>query len=53
MNRTIHFPRTSRTALILLLAPLLAGSGKEVRSLGSSGPFDYEGSDEEYDGDVR
>ena len=23
MNRTIHFPRTSRTALILLLAPLL------------------------------
>ena len=23
MNRTIHFPRTSRTALILLLATLL------------------------------
>ena len=30
---------------------LLAGS--EVRSLGSSGPFDYEGSDEDYDGPVR
>jgi hypothetical protein len=25
----------------------------EVHSLGSSGPFDYEGSDEDYDGDVR
>ena len=31
---------------------LLQASGK-VRSLGSSGPFDYEGSDEDYDGDVR
>ena len=30
---------------------LLAGS--EVRSLGSSGPFDYEGSDEDYEGPVR
>ena len=32
---------------------LLAGSGEKVQSLGSSGPFDYEGSDENYDGDVR
>ena len=32
---------------------LLAGSGKEVQSLGSSGPFDYGGSDEYYEGDVR
>jgi len=31
---------------------LLQASGK-VRSLGSSGPFDYEGSDENYEGDVR
>ena len=31
---------------------LLAGSDK-VRSLGSSGPFNYEGSDENYEGDVR
>ena len=31
---------------------LLQASGK-VRSLGSSGPFDYEGSDENYDGTVR
>ena len=31
---------------------LLQASGK-VRSLGSSGPFDYEGSDEDYDGTVR
>ena len=30
---------------------LLAGS--EVHSLGSSGPFDYEGSDEDYEGPVR
>ena len=30
---------------------LLAGS--EVRSLGSSGPFDYEGCDAGYDGPVR
>ena len=26
MNRTIHFPRTSRTALILLLATLLSAT---------------------------
>ena len=32
---------------------LLAGSSKEVHSLGSSGPFDYEGSDEDYEGPVR
>jgi len=32
---------------------LLAVSGEKVQSLGSSGPFDYEGSDEDYDGDVR
>lgn len=32
---------------------LLAGSGSEVRSLGSSGPFDYEGSDADYEGPVR
>ena len=32
---------------------LQAASGEEVRSLGSSGPFDYEGSDEKYDGPVR
>ena len=31
---------------------LLAGSGK-VRFLGSSGPFDYEGSDNGYGGPVR
>ena len=31
---------------------LLQASG-EVRSLGSSGPFDYGGSDEDYEGDVR
>ena len=31
---------------------LLQASG-EVRSLGSSGPFDYEGSDEDYEGPVR
>jgi hypothetical protein len=30
---------------------LLAGS--EVRSLDSSGPFDYEGSDDDYEGPVR
>ena len=30
---------------------LLAGS--EVRSLGSSSPFDYGGSDENYEGSVR
>ena len=30
---------------------LLAGS--EVRSLGSSGPFNYGGSDAGYEGDVR
>ena len=28
-------------------------TGSEVRSLGSSGPFDYEGSDADYDGPVR
>jgi hypothetical protein len=28
-------------------------SGSEVRSLGSSGPFDYEGSDAGYEGPVR
>ena len=28
-------------------------SGSEVRSHGSSGPFDYEGSDEDYEGPVR
>ena len=28
-------------------------SGSEARSLGSSGPFDYEGSDEDYEGPVR
>ena len=32
---------------------LLAGSGEEVHSLGSSGPFDYEGSDADYEGPVR
>ena len=32
---------------------LLQASGKKVQSLGSSGPFDYEGSDEDYDGPVR
>ena len=32
---------------------LLVGSGEEVHSLGSSGPFDYEGSDADYDGPVR
>ena len=31
---------------------LLQASG-EVRSLDSSGPFDYEGSDDDYDGPVR
>ena len=31
---------------------LLAGSDK-VRSLGSSGPFDYGGDDAGYEGDVR
>ena len=32
---------------------LLQASSKEVHSLGSSGPFDYGGSDEYYEGDVR
>ena len=32
---------------------LLAGSGEEVHSLGSSGPFDYGGSDEDYDEGAR
>ena len=32
---------------------LLAGSGEKVQSLGSSGPFDYEGDDEDYGGPVR
>ena len=32
---------------------LLVQASGEVRSLGSSGPFDYEGSDEDYDGPVR
>ena len=32
---------------------LLAVSGEEVHSLGSSGPFDYEGSDADYEGPVR
>ena len=32
---------------------LLAGSDKEVHSLGSTGPFDYEGDDENYGGPVR
>ena len=32
---------------------LLAASGEEVHSLGSTGPFDYEGDDEDYDGPVR
>ena len=30
---------------------LQASGGKNLRSV--SGPFDYEGSDEEYEGDVR
>ena len=32
---------------------LLVQASGEVRSLGSSGPFDYEGSDEDYEGPVR
>lgn len=31
----------------------LLQASSEVQSLDSSGPFDYEGSDEDYDGDVR
>lgn len=32
---------------------LLQASSKEVQFLGSSGPFDYEGSDADYEGPVR
>ena len=32
MNRNIHFPRTSRTALILLLATLLLATAAQTAS---------------------
>ena len=64
MNELTHFiAETPLWLTIIFLAVfaamwlwffvLLVQASGEVRSLGSSGPFDYEGSDEDYEGPVR
>ena len=52
MNKKAYIKPEQRIIVLQHQHHLLAGSDK-VQSLGSTGPFDYEGSDEEYDGDVR
>ena len=54
MNKKAYIKPAQRIVVLQHQSHLLAASGGEERSLRTvSGPFDYGGSDENYDGDVR
>jgi len=52
MNKKAYIKPEQRIVVLQHQSHLLQASG-EVRSLDSSGPFDYGGSDDDYEGDVR
>ena len=53
MNKKAYIKPEQCIIVLQHQSHLLQASSDKVRSLGSSGPFEYEGSDEEYEGDVR
>jgi len=53
MKKKAYIKPEQRIIVLQHQSHLLQASSKEVHSLGSSGPFDYGGSDEYYEGDVR
>ena len=53
MNKKAYIKPEQRIIVLQHQSHLLQASSDKVRSLGSNADLDYEGSDEEYEGDVR